>query len=223
MSAAQDVFDSSNIEKLGEYHSTIMAEICELLDSSSRMLAKAALPLGRGSRRYLESACLSIRRVCEYLAVACVFAHHWDGHDGPNLLAWSPKDLLSSVATLSDHPTPAPLNAMNGDNAFVPTALPLGVAQLVKLYGQCSSLIHVGRPDRIIQQTIPPFDLAKLNKSVSELSRLAKAHVIMLPTIQRVVIWDGTNRKALVAEAPGEGTFDGAGLTELRLSLYDDA
>jgi hypothetical protein len=210
----------ADIDKLGEYYQSIMVEVCHLIDHAGRALARAKPPITVSSRRYVESACLSIRRTCEYLAILSVFAHHWDGREGPDLMAWSPKDLLGSVNQLSDHPTPAPIFEVNANKPLEMLALPVEIGSLVQLYGQCSALIHVGRPNRIIKGMLPSYDLHRMSISVCELAKLAKAHVLMLPGIQRIVVWHGAAKTAFVCEAPGEGGLVPKDLPSLNLSLY---
>lgn len=210
-----------NIDALCIYHANIMIEVASLADDATRKLRRAGLPVSRSSRRHVESAALSMRKICEYLAVAVVFAHHWEGNAAIDLMAWRPKDLLTDVGKLSDHPTPAPLEPFQAAGNLVPTARPVGSAQIAKVYGQLSNLLHVGSPNRIVQANFPPFDLDRLMGVSDAFQRLANAHVIALPNVKRVLIWNGPTRSALLGEGDGEAVFNFDHLPQLELSVYE--
>ena len=106
-----EVATEANEVLLGEYKA-FMEEIFRRLDAISESIAELKSDISHVNNwKNCEFSWSQIRKICEYLTVAIVFAHHCDTGAISELDKWRPKDLLAQAAKLNEHPTPVPIEA----------------------------------------------------------------------------------------------------------------
>lgn len=198
-------------------HGQVMREILSLVDYAESMVARVGPPLGRNSRRYLESACFAMLRVCEYLAVTVVLARQWDVPGRRSLANWTPQKLLETTTLLAGHPMPFPILREGGDRELHPIAKPVSIGALVALYSQTRTLAHVAPPEGLMSGNQPSCDLDRFRAVLGSLRLLARGNAVMLPENGAAVMWHDTVKEAWVAQRPEGGSFDA--LPELDLDL----
>ncbi|WP_426264916.1 hypothetical protein [Sphingomonas sp. PWP1-2] len=165
------------------------------------------------------------RKVCEYVALSIALAHHEDtGLD--DLSKWRPKDLLSQTSSLSGHPTQIPLDihilADGNSRQFVPLAKPVNPAEISKIYGQCSELLHVGSLDRMLKNKMPSYDILTAEKWLAGFNRLLRNHALFLPMIKNVLICRSNfvePAQFFQLETNGEAMFNAGDLPKFELVM----
>ena len=188
--AAQNAED----HRIGDYR-TFMREIFKRLDAISESLSELkANPTHSENWKNCEFCWSQIRKVCEYLAVAIVFAHHCDTGAVEDLSKWRPKDLLAQASKLSDHPTPVPTDAAfgtgpDGEKQIAPLTRPVAPALISEVYGRASELIHVGSLERMLDGKLPTFDINQLERWLAGFRKLLTNHVLLLPGISKALVW----------------------------------
>ena len=204
---------------LGEYK-TFMREIFRRLDAISESIDELQSDSTHVSNwKNCEFCWSQVRKVCEYLTVAIVFAHHCETGKITELDKWRPKDLLAQAAKLSDHPTPVPVDVpfavgQNGDKQIVPLTRPVAPKLISEIYGRSSELVHVGSLDRMLSGKLPAFDVGQLEHWIAGFRRLLTNHVLLLPGIAKVLVWRaGAEPKFFILGSEG-AKFDTSKLPE---------
>ena len=101
----------------GEY-ATFIIEIFKRLDAIAESMAEIkANPESLDNWKNCDFCWFQIRKICEYLALAIVLAHHRDTGVVDDLSKWNPSDLLKQVEKLNAHPTPVQISTHVTANA----------------------------------------------------------------------------------------------------------
>ena len=207
---------------LSEY-GTFMAEVDKRLRAVSEILGQlTANPQDEFAWIRCELAWFQIRKICEYLAVAIVFAHSAETCAMTDLGKWKPKDLLAQVSKLSGHPTPVPIAAFFGKGAIgekqiIPLTRPMRPELISEIYGRCSEVLHVGRLDRMLAGKLPPFDLGQLKSWVGGFQNLLDNHVVLLPKIEKTLVWMREQEPRFFVLGSDGAVFDTDRLPEFEL------
>ena len=210
-----------------EYH-TFIAEIFRRLDAISESLAEIKSATNHlDCWKNCDFCWFQIRKICEYIALAVVLAHHRDNGLIEDLSKWRPKDLLAQAAKLSDHPTPIQISneiieTGNGERQLAPVTQPIKIALISEIYGRCSNLLHVGSLERILESNMPAYDLAHLEIWLEGFERLLRNHILMLPQIERILVCLHTKGseaqpQIFLMEDKGQGIFVRDNLPEFAL------
>lgn len=168
-----------------------------------------------------DFACFQIRKACEYLTLAIVLAHHCDDPDSvSDLSKWRPKDLLVQAGKLNEHPTPIRIEkeyiaSKDGSKQILPLSRPARTAEISAIYGQCSDVLHAGSLQRILDNKLPVYDVAKLERWNDAFRQLLEHHALLLPGIKRVLIYSAG--QFFVLESDGLGILDTSNLPEFEL------
>ena len=196
-------------------------KILDQLDAISESIAEIkANPDHPNNWKNCDFSCFELRKVCEYLTLAIVLAHHCDDGGINDLSKWRPKDLLAQVGKLSDHPTPIPISsraaALNdGSKQILPFSRPVRAAEISAIYGRCSEVLHAGSLERILDNKLPAYDVAVLEQWTEKLRELLEHHALLLPGIKRVLLF--SDRQFYVLESEGLGVLDNSDLAEFEL------
>jgi len=191
-----------------------MEEVDKRLRSVSEILGQLmANPQDEFAWLRCELAWFQIRKICEYLAIAIVFAHSVETGAIADLGKWKPKDLLAQVSKLSGHPTPVPVaqffgKGENGEKQIIPLTKPIRAELISEIYGRCSEILHVGTLERMLADKMPPFDLGQLQSWVRGLQNLLDNHVVLLPKIEKVLVWMREQNPRLFVLGSDGAVFD---------------
>ncbi len=197
---------------VGEYQ-TFIVEIFRRLDAVSESMAELLSdPLHANAWQNADFCWLQIRKICEYLALGIVLAHHRDGDGVEDLTKWRPRDLLAEANKLSDHPTPTPIALEKNENGnqIMPLSKPVQGKALSAIYGKCSELLHVGSLDRILKDQMPAYDIGQLQNWVQGFNALLRNHVLLLPKVKRAIlcVHENGNLSVTLLGGNGEATFN---------------
>ncbi|MCX8475272.1 MAG: hypothetical protein MT490_05680 [Sphingomonas sp.] len=168
-----------------------------------------------------------IRKICEYLTLAVVAAHHFDGHPISSLSKWRPKELLADVARLSEHPTPVAIADLlavgpDGGRQFTPVAKPVRADLISQIYGRCSDILHVGSLDRILAEKLPTYEIAQLDRWLVGFRSLLSHHMLLLPGIKTVLICRSEGGERMFFALASEGAiFDTSHLPDFDFDQND--
>lgn len=206
-----------------ENYATFISEIFRRLDSISLSLEEIRDdPHHPDNWKNCDFCWFQFRKICEYLALSIALAHHEDtGLD--DLSKWRPKELLAQAASLSGHPTQMPLAASGSATStalqFLPLTKPINPAEISRIYGHCSELLHVGPLDRILRNKMPSYDILIAEQWLAGFNRLLRNHALLLPKIQNVLICqsDSGSSEFFQLEGEGEAIFNAGDLPEFDL------
>jgi hypothetical protein len=175
---------------------------------------------------HADSVALQVRKVCELILLGSTLAHLQDGADlDPK--HWRPKEAFMEIAKLNGNPLPLPLHPYisvdeNGFKQFIPSMKPMTYAALTRVYGLCGDLLHVPSAEKVLSEKVTPFDWNRFRAWVTDLTMLMRAHVLLLPSIQSVIVclWSGNPEDApeiILTEGAGEGFLNADGLKDFDL------
>ncbi|WP_439568292.1 hypothetical protein [Sphingopyxis sp.] len=206
---------------LGEYPNFIR-KILQTLDAVTESIDEMkAHPDHPNNWKNCDFACFELRKICEYLTLVIVLAHHCDDAEAvSDLSKWRPKDLLNQAGKLNEHPTPIPIGkdfaaAEDGSKQILPLSRPARAAEISAIYGQCSDVLHAGSLQRILDNKLPAYDVAKLERWNEAFRKLLEHHALLLPGIKRVLIY--SDNQFLVLESDGLAVLDTSNLPEFDL------
>ena len=166
---------------------------------------------------------LQIRKICEYLTIGIVAAHHFDGAAIADLHKWRPKELLAQVSKLNDHPTPVLIsssfgNGVDGERQIMPLARPIKPGAISAVYGRCSDLFHLGSLERILSDKLPAYEIAQLDRWLSAFQKLSANHALFLPGIRKVMVCrTEDNEQSFFALESDGAIFDTSELSEFEI------
>ena len=214
-------------QMIGEY-ATFIIEIFKRLDAIAESMAEIkANPESLDNWKNCDFCWFQIRKVCEYLALAIVLAHHRDTGTVNDLSKWKPSDLLKQVEKLNANPTPVQISNHvvaneEGGRQLTPIAKPITSKIISQIYGKANDVLHVGKLDRILNMTMPGYDLGQLERWWDGFERLLRNHVLMLPQVQRILVClhnRGSNvpPKIFLMEGEGEAIFVTENLPEFEM------
>ena len=173
----------------------------------------------------IDCVALQVRKICELILLAATLAHVEDGFN-LDKKHWHPKDAFRELKKFNAFPLPLPLeNAVNfvgGSKQLAPASKPMPFRTLASIYGQCGNIIHVPSAEKILAETIPPFDFAKYKQWVDGFHRLVGGHILLLPEIRKVLVCTWTGRatdppQGSLEEGDGEAILQLAGLKDFDL------
>ena len=213
----------------GEY-STFILEIFRRLDAVSESLGEIkANPNHPNNWKNCDFCWFQIRKICEYLALAIVLAHHRGTTAVNDLSKWRPSDLLKQIEDLNAHPTPVRIAielAPNGEGGtqLTPLAKPMNTKTISEIYGRCNDILHVGSLDRILNSKMPNYDLSQLERWLDGFERLLRNHALLLPELKRVLVClhisgGEAPPQIFLMESEGEAVFNTDNLPEFELEV----
>ncbi|WP_421989707.1 hypothetical protein [Qipengyuania sp.] len=140
---------------------------------------------------------------------------------------WHPKDAFKEIEKFNENPLPIPLQLFvsvgaDGEKQFVPAMKPMTLGALNRVYGQCANILHVPSAQKVLEDKIVPFEWQKYRSWVDDFIRLMRAHALLLPAVQSVIIcqWSGAagaQPQIILAEGVGEAVLNPDGLGEFSL------
>jgi hypothetical protein len=181
-------------DRLCAEYGAIVTEILRRLNGISESLAKlCANPQHPDNWKNCDFSWLQMRKICEYLAVGIVFAHHLENGGIDDLTKWRPKELLAQAKALSEHPAPMPIAPLpiaqpNGERQIVPLAQPIEAKVISEIYGRCGDVLHLGSVDRILKENLPAYDVPQMEMWVAGLRKLMENHVLLLPGVRTILL-----------------------------------
>lgn len=211
-----------------EVYANFISEIFRRLDAAADSITELkANPDHPNGWQNCDFCWFQIRKICEYLTLAIVAAHHFDGHPVSSLSKWRPKELFADVARLNDHPTPvaiADLIAMgpDGERQLTPVAKPIRAELISQIYGRCSEVLHVGSLERILAGKFPAYEIAQLDHWLAGFKALLSHHMLLLPGIKTVLVCrsEGGERMFFALGADG-AIFDASQLPDFEFDQND--
>jgi hypothetical protein len=217
-----------NADLLVSEYGTFINEIFKRLDAVSESLSEIkANPNHPDNWKNCDFCWFQIRKVCEYLALAIVLAHHRDTDAVNDLSKWRPSDLLKQVDKLNAHPTPVQISNQlfvnqEGGRQITPLSKPVGLKIISGIYGKCNDLLHVGKLDRILKAGLPAYDISQLQSWRDGFEGLLRNHILMLPQIKRILLcWheigEAKQPQIFLVEGESEGVFVMDNLPEFKL------
>lgn len=211
----------------GEY-ATFIIEIFKRLDAIAESMAEIkANPESLDNWKNCDFCWFQIRKICEYLSLAIVLAHHRDGGAVNDLGKWKPSDLLKRIEKLNAHPTPVQISNQivandEGGRQLTPFAKPIESKVISQIYGKANDVLHVGSLARILSMKMPAYDLGQLERWWDGFERLLRNHVLMLPQVQRILVClhdraSNAPPKIFLMEGEGEAIFVTENLPEFEM------
>jgi hypothetical protein len=198
-----------------------MREIFRRLDAISESIAELKSNTSHENNwKNCEFSWSQIRKICEFLTVAIVFAHHCDTGAITALDKWRPKDLLAEASKLSSHPTPVSIapdfeKDADGHKQIKPLTKPIAPALISEIYGRASEPIHVGSLERILSGKLPPFDVDQIERWIDGFRRLLTNHILLLPGLKKALVWRaGAETEFFILGSDG-ADFDPTNLPDL--------
>lgn len=198
-----------------------------LVASSTAMDAIEKSPESSDNWMHLDFVTLQVRKVCELLLLGSSLAHLREGNAELDPRKWRPKDAFAQLNKLSQHALPIPLSPMinqhpSGAKQILPASKPLPYSVLSEIYGHCGDLLHVPSAEKVLSERITPFDCSKFRRWVDGFTRLMSGHVVMLPTLDRIILctWSAQPNEepnVYLLEGAGPSTVDVDGLPEFDL------
>ena len=196
MSAAtQSPATATKLEELAlADYQIFISEIFRRLDAISASLSELnANPTHSDSWKNCDFCWFQMRKICEYLTVGIVLAHHCDTGAIADLGKWRPKDLLAQASKLSNHPTPVQISPFfgsgpEGEKQIEPLARPIRPDLISSVYGRCSELLHVGSLERILAGKLPSYDVSQMEAWLIGFRKLLSDHVVLLPGVQKIIV-----------------------------------
>lgn len=154
-----------------------------------------------------ELCYLQLRLICESIALGCLSTH--GGIPGTQtkvmLNAWSPKDILKELERLHPKFYPVPFDPVSFDEEGFPEKIKpvstghLTKSDLLKLWGECGSVLHRGVLKDVEKPYIPNFE--KIEIWDAKIIRLLRSHRMQLAA-QRYFF-------SVVMQHPSDGKIHG--------------
>jgi len=175
---------------------------------------------------HADSVALQVRKVCELFLLGSTLAHLEEG-TGLDPKHWHPSDAFRELQKFNDYPLPFPIRyqlsvAEDGSKQFVPEMKPMTYTALGRVYGYCGNLLHVPSASKFLDEKVHAFDWDKFKGWVGDFTRITRAHVLLLPKIESLIVcrWSGQEGEApeiIVAEGVGEAALQADGLKDFDL------
>ena len=219
-----------NADQLAGEYSTFILEIFRRLDAIAESMEEIkANPDHPSNWKNFDFCWFQIRKICEYLALAIVLAHHRGATAVDDLSKWRPSDLLKQIENLNAHPTPVQIaNELvptgDGERQLIPLAKGIDAKKISEIYGRCNDVLHVGTLSRILKLKIPTYEVSQLERWWSGFERLLRNHALLLPQVKHVLVClhikgGEAPPQIFLMRGEGEGIFNTENLPEFELEV----
>jgi hypothetical protein len=217
-----------DLARVIDVYANFISEIFRRLDAADDSIAELKANSGHpNSWQNCDFCWFQVRKICEYLTLAVVAAHHFDGHPVSSLSKWRPKELLADVARLSEHPTPVAIAHVlgagpDGERQLTPVAKPIRAELISQVYGRCSEVLHVGSLDRILAEKLPGYEIAQLDRWLAGFRSLLSHHMLLLPGIKTVLVCRSEGGERMLFALGSDGAiFDTSQLPDFEFDQND--
>ena len=174
-----------------------------------------------------ELAVLQLRLICELFLLGSTAAHLREGGLNVSDSKWRPKDAFFELSKVNGHPLPFPIELQlnkngKGEHHVVPKSQPITYEALARIYGICGDLLHIPTIKQVTTGRLPEFDVTQLERWLAGFREIARAHALMLPERQVVLLchWSGKVGElpeGFRLDAHGPSTLDVLSLPEFSL------
>jgi hypothetical protein len=205
-----------NIEHLGSVYCGIMDVVADRLDAIVQAIAEVeANPNHPNNWRNAEFAYLQIRKCVEYVALALLAAHRATNYECEKIEnAYKADVIFNDLGRVYPHGFPKAINIeLNNQSPgqhHIDQRPTLSKRRMKRIYDGCALHLHAGTLTDIINQTVPPYDLARVAAWHKELESLLRQHQVMLPHVGLLMaVWlkEPESLSSRVAFAQAEGPF----------------
>ena len=191
-------------------------------ESLSELLQNAEHP---ASWKNVDFISVQIRKICELITLGSIVAHFQIGQREVSIDEWHPKNCLSQVTRFNEFPLPVPIDhelLSSGSNHLMPSSKPLPASVICSIYGKCGNFLHIGSASQFFRRTMPPFDLSVISGWIDGLIVLLKAHLLMLPGLDAILLcrWGGkadVQPEVWLMKSDGPAIFDTSNLPDFSL------
>ena len=182
--------------RIGSLYQAIMRQVVIRADAMAVSMAEArSNPEHPNNWQNAEFCYLQIRKICEYVALALLSAHHeYEGTKASKIQKqWNAATLFDQIGGMNRYAFPVPTNIEldangPGSHHVEPAEVVLEPHDLERIYGQAGDRLHVGSLKRLVDGKLPPYDFRELSDWRNRFIKTLNSHMIRLPHVGSVLL-----------------------------------